>query len=163
MLAGNTESRKWTLRNTYSGRKQTRQGLQMRKPLEKRVIRIEISLTPEQLQKIDQYVTSSRSALIRGIVRDWINLQEARARNIECSLENFETGITTESDFETTFNAHAAMLKNELSECYHNGWDVSCLVPVFARFMRERIGKQAPGDQILVFLQEKMVEVAKRE
>jgi len=135
----------------------------MRKPLEKRVIRIEISLTPDQLQKIDQYVTSSRSALIRGIIRDWINLQEVRTRNIECSLENFETGITTESDFETTFNAHAAVLKNELSECYHNGWDVSCLVPVFARFMKECIGKQAPGDQILVFLQEKMVEVAARE
>lgn len=130
------------------------------KPPGERLIRINISLTPEQLQKIDQRVTSDRSALIRSIVQDWLNRQEKKITSPENLRDNFGLDIATEADFEITFNAYANTLKSELLECFHNGYDVSCLVPVFARFMRELVRKQAQDDQIQLFLHEKLLEVA---
>ena len=84
-----------------------------RKSPEERPLRIEISLSSEQLRKIDQRVTSNRSALIRSIVQDWINQQEVKIRTIEKSVGYSNLGVeyATESDFEITFNAYAEMLK----------------------------------------------------
>ena len=74
------------------------------KPPGERLIRINISLTPEQLQKIDQRVTSDRSALIRSIVQDWLNRQEKKITSPENLRDNFGLDIATEADFEITFN-----------------------------------------------------------
>lgn len=133
-----------------------------RRPPEERFLRIEISLSSEQLRKIDQWVTSNRSALIRSIIQDWINQQEVKIRTIEKSVGYSNPGMeyATESDFEITFNAYAGALKKELLACYHDGQNVTYIVPAFARFLREYVKKQAHDEQIRVFLHDKMLEVS---
>ena len=132
-----------------------------RKRPDERLQRVEISLTYEQLQKIDPYVTSDRSALIRGIVQEWINQQEVKIRTLESGDSYSHIGVeyAVESDFELTFSAYAKPLKEELLACYHNGRNVSYIMPAFARFLRDHVQKQAHDEQMKAFLEEKMYEV----
>lgn len=133
-----------------------------RKNPEDLLVRINIQLTSAQIAFIDELSQYGRSAVIRKMIGDLMERQRVQPIQGEILRELNEEHIldyATPADFQITYDAYASFLKDELLCCFKDGQDVRYLKPVFSKYLREHVGKQAHETHIVAFLDAKMREV----
>lgn len=134
----------------------------IRKRTDQLLVRVLVGFTPAQLEYIDDQSACGRGAYLRWLVAEDMKRHQLQSEAYSKRLQTDpmeELDYATPSDFEITFNAYAAALKNELLGSFQDGQNVRYLVPAFSRFLKEFLQKRASEEQIHVFLREKMFEV----